>query len=101
MDEPRQQTTELIGIATAVFGGLAKQMHDWLTRKKDFLWQHLVARAIVSAFVGLLFYYVAQKVNSEWTYIACSLSGWLGADGVSYVLNRFSPVGEPRNSPTK
>lgn len=73
------------GLATlsfvAVLGGLARQMHQWLDGK-HLTWKHFVARAVISTLIGVVCFYALPR-ESPWSYAACALFAWLGADGIA------------------
>lgn len=71
----------------AVLGGAARQAHQHLTGK-PVGWRHLAVRATISAFIGACCYF-AFPAGERWTYPACGLLSWMGADGVSLLLQLF------------
>ena len=72
-------------VAVSVLGGLARQAHQWLGGHRP-TWRHLVARAIISLFIGVVCSYTLPE-KSPWSFAATSLLGWLGADGVVILLD--------------
>jgi hypothetical protein len=77
------------GIGTSVLisilGGAARQAHQWLGGRKITL-RHFAVRSIISSFVGVICYF-ALPPTSPWSYAACGLFSWLGADGIALLLN--------------
>lgn len=96
MDFDDGSKTKLVAIGMAVFGGIARQCHEWLVNKKPLRWTEFAARGVVSAFMGLLSFDAAQHyVGQQWTASLCGLGGWLGSETVKlifdYVRARWKP----------
>lgn len=87
----------LIGIGIAVFAGVAKFCHDSM-RAGMWNWRLLLGRAVVAAFVGFMFFEISQQMETRWTWVACGLGGWLGADGITllhlYLKSRLRLPGD-------
>ena len=76
----------------ALLGGVARNAHQWLSGKKV-TWQHFVFRAAISVFIGVICYYALPK-DAPWAFATCGLCSWLGADGVSLMIQLFIKKGE-------
>lgn len=74
----------LILLMIALLGGIAKQAQLRLAGKK-LTWKHFFFRALVSLFIGVLCYYILPW--SAWSTGLCGLLSWLGADGVTFLLD--------------
>ena len=93
MEELAQASTKAPGIVwrvsgfilMAVLGGLAKQSHDGLSGKV-FTWRQFFLRAIISSFVGILCSFFLPR-GAEWSFGVCGLLGWMGTNGVVYLLD--------------
>jgi len=72
-------------VTVSVLGGIARQAHQWLGGHRP-TWKHLVARAIISLFIGIVCSYTLPQ-ESPWSFAATALLGWLGADGVVLLLD--------------
>lgn len=68
----------------ALLGGAARQAHQWLSGK-TVTWRHFIFRAIISIFIGVICFHAMPK-DAPWTYAACGLFSWLGADGIALLV---------------
>ena len=76
----------LVAVLTAVFGGVARTLHEWLGGRAGASWRQLCARGVVSGFMGLLGFHLFSAVRPEWTGIGCGIFGWLGGDGIPMIV---------------
>jgi len=85
------ESSKAIGLVTmsciALLGGIARQAHQRLSGKQ-IGWRHLAVRASISLFIGACCYYTFPT-DARWAFPACGLLSWMGADGVSLLLQLF------------
>jgi fluoride ion exporter CrcB/FEX len=76
--------TEIIYVAVAAFGGIARYLQFYLN-EGAFAWQHFIAHVFVSSFSGYMFYQFATNVlNFPDTTIAifAGIGGWMGVEAL-------------------
>lgn len=84
MESPEPVKPFLPIIMIAILGGLAKQAQFVLQGRK-LTWKHFMMRAIISAFIGFVCYYILPA--TPWSYGLCGLLSWMGSDGISFLLD--------------
>lgn len=72
-------------LLVSLLGGAARQAHQWLGGRKV-TWKHFLVRAVISLFIGAICYFLFPD-HSPWSFAACGLFSWLGADGVALLLD--------------
>jgi len=83
--EPQPPKNPLfIVIMIALLGGIAKQAQLCLAGKK-LTWRHFFLRALVSLFIGILCHFLLPP--TAWSFGLCGLLSWMGADGVTFLLD--------------
>lgn len=77
----------LVWIFVATLGGTAKAINTILLSKEHkFQLVLIVSRAFVGAFSGYMFALAVGQVKPEWSTLAAGIGGWLGADGLSFLI---------------
>ena len=85
MDMPETGKSGMLPMmVVAILGGVAAQANEFLNGKK-LSWKIVIGRAIVSAFIGAISFYLLPK-DSPWSAAAGGLFAWLGADGIALLV---------------
>lgn len=79
--------TEMIYVAMAAVGGIARYLQSYLY-EGDFAWQHFIAHIIVSAFSGYMFYQFAINIlglSTNVIPIIAGMGGWMGVEALKTI----------------
>lgn len=84
MDFLSKVPAEIIYVAIAAFGGIARYLQFYLN-EGAFAWQHFIAHIFVSSFSGYMFYQFATNVLNfpdNTIAIFAGLGGWMGVEAL-------------------
>lgn len=76
--------TEIIYVAVAATGGIARYLQHYLNEDK-FIWPHFVAHVFVSSFSGYMFYQFAVNIFGfppSSIAIFAGIGGWMGVEAL-------------------
>lgn len=76
--------TEMIYVAVAAFGGVARYLQFYLN-EGAFAWQHFIAHVLVSSFSGYMFFQFASNVlnfGDNTIPVIAGLGGWMGVEAL-------------------
>jgi hypothetical protein len=82
---------KIVLMMVGVFGGVARFLSDVLDGKKQFAWGGLTMKVVSSAFFGYMGGEVAGIVfsNPDATYLIAGILGFLGPEGMDFVISKF------------
>lgn len=76
--------TEMIYVAVAAFGGIARYLQFYLN-EGAFAWQHFIAHVLVSSFSGYMFFQFASNIlnfSDNTIPVIAGLGGWMGVEAL-------------------
>jgi hypothetical protein len=73
-------------IVLPILGGLANQLSMALSHKEKITWSKFLCRAGISLFIGATCWFLLPR-NNPISFATVSLLGWLGADGITLLLD--------------
>lgn len=80
-------------VAVAILGGVAKLAWEVLGGKKHPFW-HFMLRSVVSSFIGVVCYHIMPK-GSELGFAMTGLLAWMGADGITLLVEMIKSRRQP------
>lgn len=78
-------TAELMWVALAMVGGVAKYLDIYLRSGVMPKLGYLFAHTFVSGFSGYMVAHVVMRVTPEWALVAAGVGGYLGTQGLDWV----------------
>ena len=78
-----------VGLALAPLGGIARYIHEWRSTGGRFEVKVVAASAFVSAFVGIVAFFILPP--APWSSGAIACLGWIGGDAMKYFIKKTKP----------